>query len=174
MKLNNKGLSLVELIVVIAIMTVLSGIAYIGVGSIFNSQVTQCTENMENLINKVRVSTLGRNGVTLRFYQDTDGSYYAETKVTKGYGSSATVETTVDKVGKAGIIVKYTNDTSITQHNQPGVLTLSSLDSNQIDVQFNRSSGEALPNCVSKIWIIRNSKESTITIYKETGKVVVD
>lgn len=178
MRHNNKGLSLVELIVVIAIMSVLTGVVSFGISNIFNTKVTQCADNMENIINKVRVNTMGRNEVTLRFYQDSDGRYFSETKVKKGYGSTATMETVTEQVGKSGIDVKFTTDSSITDPSASGVQTLSNADGNEIKIQFDRSSGEVKVDgsgaCVRKIWIIRNSKVKTITIYKETGKVAVD
>ena len=108
MRHNNKGLSLVELIVVIAIMSVLSGIVYMGMAkNIFNTNVTQCTENMETIINKVRVNTMGRNEVTLRFYQDNDGRYFSETKVKKGFGTNASEDTVVELVGKCGFLPDF-------------------------------------------------------------------
>lgn len=178
MRHNNKGLSLVELIVVIAIMSVLSGIVYIGIANIFNTKVTQCAENMENIINKVRVNTMGRNEVTLRFYQESDGRYFSETKVKKGTATKYTEETVNEQVGKSGIDVKFTTDASITDPNASGVQTLSNATGNEIKIEFDRSSGEVKVDgsgaCVRKIWIIRNTKVKTITIYKETGKVAVD
>ena len=178
MRHNNKGLSLVELIVVIAIMSVLTGVVSFGISNIFNTKVTQCADNMENIINKVRVNTMGRNEVTLRFDQDSDGRYFSETKEKKGYGSTATVETVTEQVGKSGMGVKFTTDSSITDPSASGVQTLSNADGNEIKIQFDRSSGEVKVDgsgaCVRKIWIIRNTKVKTITIYKETGKVVVD
>ena len=53
MRHNNKGLSLVELIVVIAIMSVLTGVVSFGISNIFNTKVTQCADNMENIINSI-------------------------------------------------------------------------------------------------------------------------
>ena len=179
MRHNNKGLSLVELIVVIAIMSVLSGIVYMGMAkNIFNTNVTQCTENMETIINKVRVNTMGRNEVTLRFYQDSDGKYYSKTTIKKGSASRYTEETVTEQVGKSGIDVKFTTDSSITDPNASGVQTLSNTEGNEIKIEFDRSSGEVKVDgsgaCVRKIWIIRKTKVKTITIYKETGKVSVD
>ena len=54
MRHNNKGLSLVELIIVIAIMSVLTGVVSFGISNIFNTKVTQCADNMENIMIYVR------------------------------------------------------------------------------------------------------------------------
>lgn len=178
MKHNNKGLSLVELVIVIAIMSVLTGIVTLSIANIFNTKVTQCAENMENIINKVRVNTMGRNEVTLRFYQDSDGRYFSETKVKKGFGTNASEDTVVELVGKSGIDVKFTTDSSITDPSDSSVQTLSNATGTDISIAFDRSSGEvkldSSGKCVRRIWIIRNSKVKTITIFKETGKVTMD
>lgn len=178
MKRNNKGYTLVEMIIVIAIMAVLAGIVSIGLSSILGIKVTQCTENMENTINKVRVSTMGREEVTLKFYQDSDGKYYAEIKTIKGHGSNTSEETTTKMVGKSGIDVKFTTDSAVTDPTDSSVETLSNANSNAINISFDRSSGQikldASGKCVRRIWIIKNSKVNSIILYQETGKVEVE
>lgn len=178
MRRNNKGYTLVELIIVIAILTIIAGVVTIGLSRVLVTKVTQCTDNMQNVINKVRISTMGREEVTLRFYQDSDDKYYAEIKTIKGHGSNTSEETTTEMVGKSGIDVKFTTDSTVTDPTDSSVETLSYVNGNEINISFDRSSGQlkldGSGKCVRKIWIIKNTKINTIIFYQETGKVDVE
>ena len=67
-KKNNGGFSLVELIVVIAISVVLIGAATISIRSVMGVEVKQCARNIESIINKTRVTTMGeRTAQFLRY-----------------------------------------------------------------------------------------------------------
>ena len=179
MRRNNKGYTLVELIIVIAILTIIAGIASIGLSSVLGTKVTQCTENIKNVINKVRISTMGREEVTLRFYQGSDDKYYAEVKTKKKeLGSSTSEETTTEMVGKSGIDVKFTTDSTVTDPTDSSVETLSYAKGNAINISFDRSSGQfkldGSGKCVRRIWVIKNSRIRAIVLYQETGKVDIE
>ena len=66
-KNNNKngGFSLVELIVVIAIMAVLTGIASMSLASVMGVSVKQCARDIQSAANQTRVSTLGKDEVIM-------------------------------------------------------------------------------------------------------------
>ena len=66
-KKNNGGFSLVELIVVIAISVVLIGAATISIRSVMGVEVKQCARNIESIINKTRVTTMGKDSAVLRY-----------------------------------------------------------------------------------------------------------
>ena len=79
-KKNNGGFSLVELIVVIAISVVLIGAATISIRSVMGVEVKQCSRNIESIINKTRVTTMGKDSAVLEIYKDaSDGAYYYKT-----------------------------------------------------------------------------------------------
>ena len=69
-KKNNGGFSLVELIVVIAISVVLIGAATISIRSVMGVEVKQCARNIESIINKTRVTTMGKDSAVLEIYKD--------------------------------------------------------------------------------------------------------
>lgn len=85
-KKNNGGFSLVELIVVIAISVVLIGAATISIRSVMGVEVKQCARNIESIINKTRVTTMGKDSAVLEIYKDaSDGAYYYKTTIMVQY-----------------------------------------------------------------------------------------
>lgn len=100
-KKNNGGFSLVELIVVIAISVVLIGAATISIRSVMGVEVKQCARNIESIINKTRVTTMGKDSAVLEIYKDaSDGAYYYKTTINGTVSAPS-------KVGKSRIDVYY-------------------------------------------------------------------
>ena len=158
-KNNNRGFSLVELIVVVAIGAILIGASILSIASISGTAAKQCARNIESILNKTRVTTMGKDTAVIELRKDlSDGAYYYEVTVTNGKGE-ITAET--KKIGRSNLEIRY----STTFNNA------SKLDaSNPIKIEFDRSSG-AEKTDIGKIWVKHGSTEKTITIYKETGKI---
>lgn len=169
---ENKGYSLVELIVIIAIMAVLTGVVSIGMSNIFHSKVTNCSESIESILNKVKTKTMGKDSVTLRIYQGNEGQYFAEI-TTAGEANSE-----IKQIGKTGIDVMFTEDSSVTNMSGSGVAKVDKDTNTEINIEFDRGSGavktDAGGNCVRRIWVTHNGYTKTIVIYQETGKIEMD
>lgn len=158
-KNNNRGFSLVELIVVVAIGAILIGASILSIASISGTAVKQCARNIESILNKTRVTTMGKDTAVIELYKNgSDGAYYYEVTVTNGKGET-TAET--KKIGRSNLEIRYS-----TTFNNASKLDVS----NPIKIEFDRSSG-AEKTDISKIWVKHGSTEKTITIYKETGKI---
>ena len=131
-KKNNGGFSLVELIVVIAISVVLIGAATISIRSVMGVEVKQCARNIESIINKTRVTTMGKDSAVLEIYKDaSDGAYYYKTTINGTVSAPS-------KIGKSRIDVYYSmkdDYSDKTQLNSSGSIML----------QFDRSSGAQKP-----------------------------
>lgn len=162
---RNQGYSLVELIVVIAIMAVLTGTLAISVSAIGGFKAKECAKNIQSYINKTRVSTMGRNSVVLHLYKGADGAFYAQT-TTNGTADTPQV------IGKKSVTVRYTAGDDLD--------TADELDTTGVYIEFDRSSGAMkLPTSdpkiyVHKIAVSQESRTYVLTIYKETGKVVLE
>ena len=163
-KKNNGGFSLVELIVVIAISVVLIGAATISIRSVMGVEVKQCARNIESIINKTRVTSMGKDSAVLKIYKASDGAYYYKMTING-------TESDPSKIGKSRIEVYYSMNDDYSGKTQLNV-------SDSIELQFDRSSGAQKPDTngkyCSRIWIQKNSTEKVITIYKETGKVICE
>ena len=132
-KKNNGGFSLVELIVVIAISVVLIGAATISIRSVMGVEVKQCARNIESIINKTRVTTMGKDSAVLEIYKDaSDGAYYYKTTINGTVSAPS-------KVGKSRIDVYYSMKDDYSDKTQ-----LNSSD--KIMLQFDRSSGAQKPD----------------------------
>ena len=135
-KKNNGGFSLVELIVVIAISVVLIGAATISIRSVMGVEVKQCARNIESIINKTRVTTMGKDSAVLEIYKDaSDGAYYYKTTINGTVSAPS-------KIGKSRIDVYYSmkdDYSDKTQLNSSGSIVL----------QFDRSSGAQSTAAVS-------------------------
>jgi prepilin-type N-terminal cleavage/methylation domain-containing protein len=114
MKRNNAGLSLVELVVVMAIIAVLSGMSFYGIGQLSTYRARQCAKQVENSLTANKVTTLGKakktGNIYWELYKGTDG-YYAKTV----YNAGTTEEyEETKKVGVSNLQVVYgDSDTSV-------------------------------------------------------------
>ncbi len=91
MKQDNRGLSLVELIVVIAIMAIMVGLGVLSVNLIFGTQARTCAQKVSGMLNETKTGCLSRfdETMTIAYYtkgQDgksefTADGYYAVNKV---------------------------------------------------------------------------------------------
>jgi len=70
-KLNNDGLSLIELIVVISIMSILTGMVSIGINLAFSKDATKCAGKLNDAIYTTRMESMSKAG-----------AYYMEVKKT--------------------------------------------------------------------------------------------
>lgn len=124
---NNRGFTLVELIAVLSIMAVLTGVGVSMMGLIPRTQVNSCSEKIVTAIEKSRTNALSFKNSEVELYSDSDG-VYINNYVYKG-NNPATVETT--KVGDAGVSIYYTLDNGEELE----------LAGDKLMLGFNRSSG---------------------------------
>ena len=78
-KLNNAGFSLIELIVVIAIMTILVGGASLGISLAFSKDAAKCATMINDAIYTTRMNSMSKAGTyTLTIEKNGDNKYIAE------------------------------------------------------------------------------------------------
>lgn len=88
MKDNNKGYSLVELVIMMGIMAVLSALAGVTIHLIDSARYTAATNTIESELSTLRMMTMAKDSnMCLRFYCDNDGNYFIE----RGVSSDGTV-----------------------------------------------------------------------------------
>lgn len=76
-KLNNNGLSLVELIITISIMSILVGTASLGFGIVFSRDAQKCANTINDAVYETRMANMSKtNKYTLVLGIDSNGDYY--------------------------------------------------------------------------------------------------
>ena len=78
MKQENKGFSLVELIVVIAIMTILTGLISAGIGMAVSKPADECIDKLKASLQSIRVTSMGKFDAHIEIYKKGDQIYAKE------------------------------------------------------------------------------------------------
>ncbi|MCR5702475.1 MAG: type II secretion system GspH family protein [Lachnospiraceae bacterium] len=176
---DNRGVSLIELIVVMAIMVVLVGAASVGISLVSTKAATQCAKNMQISLNKARINAMGKKNSYIAFIQTGDGVYmverFDETAYDENTGHRISVWTNpeggsysnpgemqgVAKIGKTGLDITV-NGTD-----------LKTFENGTSYIEFKRSDG-SLKDPANLTIVVKKGTLITYTVHVEplTGKVV--
>lgn len=167
---NNRGLSLIEVIVVIAIMAIAgaAGLGFMALQS--NSKVKECTNKISASISKVRVDAMSKSKTpdeyTMEIGAEADGRYYIKKHTPNG--------DLKDIIGNNNITIKYyDSDKDVLYDVKTRPLVL----------QFDRETGgfektvektegsETVKKHVTQIFISNGNREMELKLSPITGKV---
>ena len=127
MKKNDKGFTLVELIIIIAIMAVLSLSVITYIGMIGGAQAKKCANGLKNSLSQTKVCAMSRSSASMTVYADNTGVY-----VKTMQGTTERVE----KIGNAGTKVEYR-----TVRNSDSYTTVGTTADTGVKIEFDRASG---------------------------------
>lgn len=111
MKNNNKGFSLIELIVVVAIMAILLTVTVGNLSKAYNKDALSCGSNLASEIRSSRTVAMGKMDSCIKIFKDSKGQVCVEAfesdydAASKNYTGLVSKGITV--VGKSGITVQY-------------------------------------------------------------------
>lgn len=164
-ELRNKGFSLIELIVIIAIMGVMLAVGGYSLTAISSANAKQCAKELEAGLISTRTQSYSSDTdasmATVSFYKGTDGIYMKKS-----------FETEAKKIGGSKVSVSYklTGGTDYVE-----------LGNDPITFSFNRSSAAFNPAMIAgssahceSIKISSGTKVYTITCYEHTGKTMLE
>lgn len=171
---NNKGFSLLEMIIVLAILAVVTSVSFVGLGYVYNTNIKSSIKKVNSSLLKIQSYTtsksVGGRNVYMRLKKESDG-YYIE--YWQGEGTAAVQIQEKEKIGKKNLTV-----TCYYDGGSSGTVTVDS--GSPVDIYFDRSTGGLLPvtqggdTYWSKIEITSNgSSGCSVTISKVTGKTEV-
>lgn len=170
MKCNNKGMSLVEIIVVIGMMSIVLGVVGYSLSLSSSKHIDECAKKITNAIQHCRTVTMGKN----------------ETTITISYNASGNVvvNETVKHVDDTGAIITNNNETIVGKQGLTVTYNISgvgekSLSSEPLTLKFNRGNGSlqatngSETSLCTKIVVSRDANAKNIEIIPITGKVTL-
>lgn len=164
-KINNKGFSLVELMVVVGIMAIVAGVFTFGFSLISNKQVDQCTKKIQVSLENARTTSMGKSNVSLKF-EYSGGKIYVNKKVVL----NGDTKTSKSEIGDGALVVEY----KLSKESDMKALKDSTLDG----VSFDRASGALKPmadtSYLEYITVTNGRKTTKIKIDKVTGRVTIE
>ena len=186
MKRDNRGLSLVELITVIAILSIMVGIGVYSLSLLFGTQAKGCAQNVSGMLNETKTGCLSRFNETMTLGYYTKGSdpaivsdgYYTENKVYTINKNAESIQITGSeyrKMGSRNVVIKVFLSSNPTHGVELGT-------ANSFSISFDRSTGALEPaiwngvqltDYIEKITFSSGSRTYTISLVQETGKHTV-
>lgn len=167
MKRNNRGMSLVEVIIVVAILSIVAGGITIGVGFITGKPADECANKLRAALQSNRTTTMGKLSAELLIYGNTDGVWVVEV-------IDGTAKTPV-KIGSSGVGIKIETSDGMVSSLNTETPTSESLPNTPLRISFNRSSGAFNPlpggGYCTEIVISKGNTVKTLKLYYLTGKI---
>ncbi len=166
-RLGNQGFSLVELIVVVAIIALIVGVFSIGYSVVGNKSVEQCAKRIETVLENCRNTTMGKLTCSVSFYIS-DGKLMVDKEVNG--------EHTYSELSGKDVTVQYL-------YWDHGVHGPADMPATPITITFNRASGslEKQPvggptgrEYVTGFRVSNGNNTLEISVDKLTGRVTVE
>ncbi len=181
MKKDNRGLSLIELIVTIGMLAVLVGVGVIGFGMLSPREARRTRDNIKTVIENARMDSMLKNDLKLVLWSDDTGIHCKETILVRDYPdpSNPTVYNDTVKVIKEEIIGK--SNVQVTLEKGGASVGLGNTEATGAVFKFKRSTGgfdNPSPTEVfdiTKIIVTKGSSSPyTLLLQKYTGKVIAE
>lgn len=173
MKQNNNGYSLVEIIIVIAIMAILTGGVFFSIGMVFGANAKTCANDIKNAISQCKVNAMGKSDATLEIYRDsTNQCIYARQWIKESYGWQAKE---AEKISNAKVYVTYTvNGIDYELDGTKPVFIGFNRSSGGFTKATNPNSNMKEPDICSGFFVGGGGRKYDIELVELTGKVNVE
>ncbi len=156
---NDRGFTLIELIIVIAILGVLLGVASYSIGYVSTTKAKNFSTKLSALISQCRVDTLsGSPADTYLEVTLEDDGYYGT--LYEGKNGDDPVVKSREKLGPKNLSCTYID--AVTEK------TVDDTDNNNIKVSFTRATG-AFSSTVTQIDVATGAGGYTISLVRTTG-----
>ncbi len=170
MKRNNRGMSLVEIIIVVAILSIVAGGITLGIGFMTRKPADECANKLRAALQSNRMTTMGKLSAKIEVLVLRDDPTHADgiyIKETIGTAGDASVKENMTRIGDVDITIQYTVSTG----GAPVTIT----PGHPLELSFNRSSGAFNPlpggGYCTEIVISKGSLTRTLKLYYMTGKI---
>lgn len=140
---NNKGFSLVEILIVVAIIAIMGGFMFLSLGLLSGQDAKECANNLSTVLDKEKnyalVKSTGETDCYVEIKKETDG-YYARYYVPQSAVGTGTVCISEEKLGKSSVIINGCYDDNFGDTN-PAVLKRGLTSGKTLKITYDRSSG---------------------------------
>ncbi|GEM_PF-6823634 len=163
-KKDNRGFSLIELIVTIAIMAIAMGALAYSLHLISSTRAKTTAEKVKTALENTRMQTMACGGGYVEFSRDANGDLYVLQSINNGAGGGSQAITN-EKIGSSAIKFTYAGATGAATELTSG---------NSVRFAFNAGTGAFTTGAIKTIVVSGAGKTYTITCYQLTGKVSME
>ncbi|MBO4678769.1 MAG: prepilin-type N-terminal cleavage/methylation domain-containing protein [Lachnospiraceae bacterium] len=158
---KNRGFSLIELIIIIAILGIVSVGSVVGLSMINGKPADQCARSLKMALTNHRLSTMGKDTAYMEIYMESDGTIWVHERL-ETTNSSETVDNRTKLCG-SGV--------DFTVHKFSGSTETLSAGGAPVTISFNRHNGSFnLGQDIDYIHISKASHSYRLKFYNLTGK----
>ncbi len=161
---DQRGLSLVEIIIVIAILSIAGGIFMMGINMVFALPARECARELKSYIEKTRIDTMGKRDTKamLKVCLKDDGVYV--TQLYEGLSPTEGGNKRVSKLCDRKVLVYWGSKSSPLAEDEKKTIF------------FKRETGGFAdsPDFVENIWIESGTHCYKLTLHKLTGIVELE
>lgn len=173
MKKDNKGLSMVEMIIVVTIVAMVAGTVALGIGFVTGKPAEKCANKLQSLMQRSRITTMGKLEARLEIFLKNDCIWVREVVQTAGEAEPKKTET---QIGEKDVILYY----RITGESTYRELTAGSV----LIISYDRSSGAFKDlSAMGSSWagkyceeikIEKGNKTKVLKLVTRTGKIIME
>lgn len=170
-KIGNKGMSLVEIIIVVAIMALFIGGVSFSINWASGKAAEECAKKLAYSLQQARTMAMGKNSTIITVKTDGSGNIITVTKIISNTDSGESTNEITSTVGKKNVSVKFDDGSSGDRDLNGG---------GEVVFEFDRASGalkkldNAEVNAASlEFTISKGNTKRTIEIVPITGRISV-
>ena len=170
MRKDNRGISLVEIIMVLALMTVVAGMLMYGIGLISGKPAQKCANKIVLSLDRHRTTAMGKavgTSYKLKTKSATDKTVILEETIVEADGTTKVTEI---PIGEDTVVVNYTCGSTVKTLDESGLTLEFVRGSGAFKPQPDSSGGAGTDYC-TEIVVSKAGKDYKIELVPLTGKV---
>lgn len=176
MEKDNNGFSVIELIIVVAIIAAVVTTCALSISLVLNANARTCANDIVRAIAECKIATMtkGQGNVRLLLYRDSSGSIYSELQTRRtSVDNWETGNDGAEKIGAKKCIVGSADGSDDLPHKSGSAVP--TLETGMWEVYFDRSSGSFKSGTsVSDIYVQGGKRKYHIHFEELTGKTTLE